>query len=47
MPARTRVFLDALQAEFSGPRCQAEQEKVEAAKRSRQIARDAALEVSR
>jgi DNA-binding transcriptional LysR family regulator len=22
MPARTRVFLDALQAEFSGPRCQ-------------------------
>jgi len=24
MPARTRVFLDALQAEFSGPRCQAQ-----------------------
>jgi DNA-binding transcriptional LysR family regulator len=47
MPARTRVFLDALQAEFSGPRCQAEQERAEAAKRSRQIARDAALEVSR
>lgn len=23
MPARTRVFLDALQAEFTGPRCQA------------------------
>jgi DNA-binding transcriptional LysR family regulator len=23
MPARTRVFLDTLQAEFSGPRCQA------------------------
>jgi DNA-binding transcriptional LysR family regulator len=23
MPARTRVFLDAVQAEFSGPRCQA------------------------
>ena len=22
MPARTRVFLDALQAEFTGPRCQ-------------------------
>ena len=22
MPARTRVFLDALQTEFSGPRCQ-------------------------
>ena len=33
MPARTRVFLDALQAEFSGPRCQAEQAKVAAAKR--------------
>ena len=30
MPARTRVFLDMLQAEFSGPRCQAEQAKVEA-----------------
>jgi hypothetical protein len=22
MPARTRVFLDALQAEFTGPKCQ-------------------------
>ena len=33
MPARTRVFLDALQAEFSGPRCQAEQAKARAAKR--------------
>jgi len=33
MPARTRVFLDALQAEFSGPRCEAEQAKVEATKR--------------
>ncbi len=33
MPARTRVFLDALGAEFSGPRCQAEQAKVEATKR--------------
>jgi DNA-binding transcriptional LysR family regulator len=33
LPARTRVFLDALQAEFSGPRCQAEQAKVAAAKR--------------
>ena len=33
MPARTRVFLDALEAEFSGPRCQAEQAKVEATKR--------------
>jgi hypothetical protein len=22
MPARTRVFLDALQEEFSGPKCQ-------------------------
>jgi len=33
MPARTRVFLDALQAEFSGPRCQAEQDRLEATKR--------------
>lgn len=33
MPARTRVFLDVLQAEFSGPRCQAEQDRVEATKR--------------
>jgi hypothetical protein len=24
MPARTRVFLDAMQAEFSGPKCQAQ-----------------------
>jgi DNA-binding transcriptional LysR family regulator len=29
MPARTRVFLDALQAEFSGPRCQAKAAEVE------------------
>ena len=29
MPARTRVFLDALQAEFSGPRCQAQIEQLE------------------
>ncbi|SNT31229.1 transcriptional regulator, LysR family [Noviherbaspirillum humi] len=28
MPARTRVFLDALQQEFSGPACQAQEEKV-------------------
>ncbi len=28
MPARTRVFLDALQAEFSGPRCQAEEARL-------------------
>ncbi len=33
MPARTRAFLDMLQAEFSGPRCQAEKAKVEATKR--------------
>jgi DNA-binding transcriptional LysR family regulator len=33
MPARTRVFLDALEAEFSGPRCQEEQAKVDATKR--------------
>lgn len=28
MPARTRVFIDALQAEFDGPRCQAARERV-------------------
>ncbi|MEO8344658.1 MAG: LysR family transcriptional regulator [Betaproteobacteria bacterium] len=28
MPARTRVFLDAMAAEFAGPRCQAEQDKL-------------------
>jgi DNA-binding transcriptional LysR family regulator len=33
MPARTRAFLDAMQAEFSGPRCEAEQAKIEATKR--------------
>lgn len=36
MPARTRVFLDALQEEFSGPRCQAQQAKFEATQRDRQ-----------
>ena len=34
MPARTRVFLDALAAEFVGPRCTAEAEKVERMRRS-------------
>jgi DNA-binding transcriptional LysR family regulator len=34
MPARTRAFLDAMQAEFSGPRCQAAQAKIDATKRS-------------
>jgi DNA-binding transcriptional LysR family regulator len=29
MPARTRVFLDALQAELSGPRCQAHDQQVQ------------------
>lgn len=28
MPARTRVFLDALQAEFSGPRCQKVEQEI-------------------
>jgi DNA-binding transcriptional LysR family regulator len=32
MPARTRVFLDALAAKFSGPQCQAIQAQVEAVK---------------
>jgi DNA-binding transcriptional LysR family regulator len=35
MPARTRVFLDALQAEFSGPRCQQIEARVEQTKRER------------
>ena len=35
MPARTRVFLDALQAEFSGPRCQAQMEQARAARGGR------------
>ncbi|MBX3622484.1 MAG: LysR family transcriptional regulator [Rhizobacter sp.] len=35
MPARTRVFLDALQAEFSGPRCQAAQAEAETLRRAR------------
>ena len=34
MPARTRVFLDALQAEFSGPRCQQAEEQIKQTKRS-------------
>jgi DNA-binding transcriptional LysR family regulator len=37
MPARTRVFLDAMQAEFSGPHCQAQEEKTQAAKRARVV----------
>jgi DNA-binding transcriptional LysR family regulator len=28
MPARTRMFLDALQVEFSGPRCQRAEEEL-------------------
>jgi DNA-binding transcriptional LysR family regulator len=35
MPARTRVFLDALQAEFSGPRCQKMLEEVNDCKTGR------------
>ncbi len=34
MPARTRVFLDALLAEFSGPRCQEVETQIEQAKAS-------------
>ena len=32
MPARTRVFLDALAEKFSGPECQAQVDALEAAK---------------
>ena len=44
MPARTRAFLDALQAEFSGPRCQAaiEQTQQMLGKRSRRKVKTAA-----
>ena len=35
MPARTRVFLDALETEFSGPQCQRVQAQVAEAKRRR------------
>ncbi len=38
MPARTRVFLDALQAEFSGPRCQQAEAQVEQSKREKRSA---------
>jgi DNA-binding transcriptional LysR family regulator len=39
MPARTRVFLDAMQTEFSGPRCQQKQAQIEKSKRANSIAR--------
>jgi hypothetical protein len=32
MPARTRVFIDALAARFSGPQCQAMDAKVQETK---------------
>jgi DNA-binding transcriptional LysR family regulator len=35
MPARTRVFLEALETEFSGPRCQVAQEQHEKTRRER------------
>ena len=41
MPARTRVFLDALQAKFSGPECQAIEQRVEKAKAARKAAAQA------
>ena len=48
MPARTRVFLDALQAEFSGPRCQAAEEQGESLRqeRIRQLRRGATVDVA-
>lgn len=44
MPARTRVFLDAIQAEFSGPRCEAEEAKVAQTRRDRLHPKPAAHE---
>jgi DNA-binding transcriptional LysR family regulator len=35
MPTRTRVFLDAMQAEFSGPRCQQKAAQFDQSKRER------------
>ena len=35
MPARTRVFLEALEAEFTGPRCQAAREQLKASRDGR------------
>jgi len=35
MPTRTRVFLDAMQAEFSGPRCQQIEAQIDQGKRER------------
>jgi DNA-binding transcriptional LysR family regulator len=40
MPSRTRVFLDAMQAEFSGPACQQAQDKLTRDRRER-LARNA------
>jgi hypothetical protein len=42
MPARTRVFLDALSAKFAGPECQAIVAKTRAEKAKRHAAADAA-----
>ena len=39
MPARTRAFLDSLEAEFAGPRCQAHAEQTEKTRRDRTKAR--------
>jgi DNA-binding transcriptional LysR family regulator len=38
MPARTRVFLDALQERFSGPQCQRHEETLQARKHARRAA---------
>jgi DNA-binding transcriptional LysR family regulator len=35
MPSRTRAFLDALEAEFSGPKCQAQLAKERQTRRER------------
>ena len=41
MPARTRVFLDALAAKFAGPECQALEADMKKTKAKLQLARDA------
>lgn len=43
MPARTRVFLDALDAEFSGPKCQQVEAQARQAKEQRSVGAGVAL----
>ncbi len=46
MPARTRAFLDTLEAEFTGPRCQAHAEQTERTQREHRKSRPKSAEVA-